>query len=72
MSFSTLFSIFMMCSDTLSRMIIDYRKHATMIFDDFNFLSPKYILIFFMSIGNGYFPFILLVSTFYSLFIHTT
>ena len=47
-------------------------KHATMIFDDFDFLSPKYTLVSFLSIGNAYFSFILLFSTFYSLFKHTT
>ena len=38
-------------------------KYATMISDDFD-LSPKSKL----SIGNAYFSFILLFSTFYSLF----
>ena len=47
-------------------------KHVTMIFDDFDFLSPKYTLVSFLSIGNAYFSFILLFSTFYSLFRHTT
>ena len=32
-------------------------KHATMISDDFDFLSPKYTLIYFLSIGNAYFSF---------------
>ena len=38
-----------------------------MIFDDFDFLSPKYTLISFLSIGIAYFSFILLFRTFYSL-----
>ena len=42
-------------------------KYATMNFDDFDFLSPKYIFF-----GNAYFSFILLFSTFYSLFRNTT
>ena len=33
-----------------------------MISDDFDFLSPKYTLISFLSIGNAYFSFILLFS----------
>ena len=32
-------------------------KHATMNFDDFDFLSPKYTLVSFLSIGNAYFSF---------------
>ena len=47
-------------------------KHATMIFDDFDLLSPMYTLVSFLSIGNAYFSFILLFITFYSLFRHTT
>ena len=47
-------------------------KHATMIFDDFDFLSPKYTLVYLLSIGNANFAFILLLSTLYSLFRHTT
>ena len=42
-----------------------------MIFVDFDFLSSKYTLVSFLSIGNAYFSFILLFSTFYSLFRHT-
>ena len=30
-------------------------KHATMISNDFDFLSPKYTLISFLSISNAYF-----------------
>ena len=41
-------------------------------FDDFDFLSPKYTLVSFLSIGNAYFSFILLISIFYSLLKHTT
>ncbi len=47
-------------------------KHATLISNNFDFLSPKYTLISFLSIGNAYFSFILLLSTFYSLFRKTT
>ena len=47
-------------------------KHAMMISDDFDFLSPKYTLVSFLSIGNAYFSFILLFSIFYSLFRNTT
>ena len=43
-------------------------KHATMNFDDFDFVSPKYTLVSFLSIGYAYryFSFILLFSTRYS------
>ena len=44
-------------------------KHAMMISEEFAFLSP---LISFLSIGNAYFSFILLLfSIFYSLFRNT-
>ena len=39
--------------------------------DDFDFLSPKSTFASFLSIGNAYFSFTLLFSTFYSLFRHT-
>ena len=41
-------------------------------FDDFDFLSPKYTSVSFLSISNAYFSFILLLNTFHSLFRYTT
>ena len=66
-----------MCSNEMSHVgKLDFEKtlhkHAMMITDDFDFLSPKYTLLYFLSIGNAYFPFILLFSTFCSLFTNTT
>ena len=69
----------MTCSNEMCRMSANLilrkhrKKHACndMIFDDFDLLSPKYALISFLSIGNAYFSFILLFSTFLSLFRHT-
>ena len=48
-------------------------KHATMISDNLDLLSPEYTLISFLSIANAYFSLMLLLfSTFYSLFTNTT
>ena len=59
------------CSNEMSRMSLNEldfektpHKHATMISDGFDFLSPKYTLISFLSIGDAYFSF----STFCSFF----
>ena len=43
-------------------------KDMHMIFDDFDFSSPKHTLKSFPSTGSAYFPFILLFNTFYNLF----
>ena len=55
------------CSNEMSRLSVNLisrniklHKHATMISDGFDFLSPKYILISFLSIGNAYFLFIII------------
>ena len=66
--------IYVTCSNEMSRMSANLilrkqHKHATMNFDDFDFLSPKYTLVSFLSIGNAYFSFVLLFSTFFR---HTT
>ena len=49
------------CSNKMSRMSANLisRKHATMFFNSFDLLVPKYILVSFLSIGNAYFSFIL-------------
>ena len=56
----------------VSMNLISRKHHATMIFNDLEFLSPKYTLISLLSIGNLYFSFILLFITFYSLLIKPT
>ena len=66
------------CSNEMNRMSAKLisRKHRInmerWILTFFDFLSPKYTLVSFLSIGNTYFSFILLFGTFYSLFRHTT
>ena len=60
----------MKCSNKMSHMSANWnlKKHRKMTFDDFDFLSPKSNLISFLSIGNVYFSFVLLLfSTFYNL-----
>ena len=52
------------CSNKVSHMSANLNlkktyKYHMMIFDDFDFLSPKYTLKSFLSIGNTYFSFIL-------------
>ena len=58
-------SINVTCSNEMSHVNqLDFEKTlyrpAMRIFDDFDFLSAKYTLISFLSIGNAYFSFILL------------
>ena len=61
------------CSNDKSRLSceLDFEKtphkHCTMIFYYLEFLSLKYILISFLTVGSAYFSFILLFSTFYEL-----